>query len=111
MGLFFNCSKIYENEGLGKNMYLIRENIIDKKVTGYWVDEKINGKLIESHFVTLHPKTCSCKYFAESHNCYSHFHITLVENWIKNGKPQCAMYSKSKAGKIVTLCPGFIKER
>jgi hypothetical protein len=90
-------------------MYLIRENIENDKITGYIVEEKIQGVLVESHFVTLNPKTCSCRYFAESHNCHSHFHINLVENWIKNGCPSCAMYAKSKQGKIVTLCPGFIK--
>lgn len=90
-------------------MYLIRENIIDDEVNGYWVDEKINGVLIESHFVTLSPRSCSCKYFAESHNKFNHFHIALVEHWIKNGKPTASLYAKSKAGKIVTLCPGFVK--
>lgn len=90
-------------------MYLIRENIIDNEVNGYWVDEKISGKLIESFFVTLSPRSCSCKYFTESHNPFNHFHINLVENWVKKGKPKCAMYAKSKTGKIITLCPGFVK--
>lgn len=90
-------------------MYVIRENIIDNEVQGYWVDEKIRGTLIESTFVTLHPKNCSCKHFTESKNIHNHFHICLVENWIANGKPHAAIYGKSKKGKIVTLCPGFIK--
>lgn len=90
-------------------MYLVRENITDNKVTGYWVDEKINGKVIESYFVTLNPKNCSCKYFAESHNYHNHFHINLVEHWIKQNKPISAMYAKAKNGKIITLCPGFVK--
>jgi hypothetical protein len=90
-------------------MYLIRENVQDEEITGYWIDEKINGKLIESHFVTKDLKTCSCKYFAESQNPYNHFHINLCSYWIKSGKPQCAMYAKSKKGKIVVLCPGFTK--
>ena len=84
-------------------MYLIREKIENDEVVGYYVDEKISGVL------TLHK--CSCKYFAESNNCYSHFHINLCKNWIKNGKPKCAMYAKSKDGKIVTLCPGFIPSK
>lgn len=90
-------------------MYTIRENIIDDKVEGYWVDEKIRGVLIESILVTLHPKTCSCRYFTESKNIHNHFHICLVEHWINNGKPKAAMYGKSKSGKIITLCPGFVK--
>ena len=92
-------------------MYLIREKIENDEVVGYYVDEKISGVLIETHEVdkTLHK--CSCKYFAESNNCYSHFHINLCKNWIKNGKPKCAMYDKSKDGKIVTLCPGFIPSK
>lgn len=90
-------------------MYLIREDTLDDQTIGYWVDEKINGNLIESHFVTADLKTCSCRYFAESKNPYNHFHINLCQHWIKAGKPQCAMYAKSKKGKIVTLCPGFIK--
>lgn len=90
-------------------MYLIKENIENDKVIGYIVEEKINGKLIESHYVSLDLKSCSCKYFAESHNPYNHFHINLCRNWINTGKPMCAMYAKSKKGKIVTLCAGFIK--
>lgn len=90
-------------------MYLIRENVIDGVVEGYWCDEKISGKLIESHYVTLHPKTCSCRYFAESNNKLNHFHLNLVEHWVKMGCPQSALYAKSKTGKIVTLCPGFTK--
>ncbi len=91
-------------------MYIIRENIIDGKVEGYWVDEKIRGVLIESTYVTLKPKSCSCKHFAESNNIHNHFHINLVENWIKKGKPIAAIYGKSKKGKIITLCPGFVKK-
>lgn len=91
-------------------MYLIEEQIdLDNTVLGYWIREKIQGKLIASYFVTLNPLSCSCKHFAESHNKFNHFHINLVQNWIKNGKPCCAIYAKSKKGKIVTLCPGFIK--
>ena len=90
-------------------MYMIRENVINDKVEGYWVDEKIRGVLIESTYVTLSPKSCSCKHFVESHNVYNHFHINLVENWIKHGKPIAAIYGKSKKGKIITLCPGFVK--
>ena len=92
-------------------MYLIREKIENSKVVGYIIDEKISGVLIESHFVTADLKTCSCKYFAESHNHQSHFHINLCHNWIKTGKPMCAMYAKNKEGKIVTLCPGFIPSK
>lgn len=90
-------------------MYLVRENIVDGEVNGYFVDEKIQGRLIESHFVTLNPPSCSCKYFQFSHNPYNHFHINLVKFWIKSGKPQSALYAKNKQGKIITLCPGFIK--
>ena len=90
-------------------MYTIRENIIDSQVEGYWIDEKIQGILIESIYVTLHPRQCSCKHFHESNNKYNHFHINLVEHWIKAGKPIAAIYGKSKKGKIITLCPGFIK--
>ena len=90
-------------------MYLIRENIKEDKTSEYIIDEKINGHLIESFSVTLSPHTCSCHYFHESNNKLNHFHINLVELWIKNGKHCAAMYAKSKAGKIVTLCPGFIK--
>lgn len=91
-------------------MYLIEEQLdSENKTVGYWVREKIANKLVESHFVTLSPKQCSCKYFAESHNPHTHFHINVVETWIKQGKPCAAMYGKSKSGKVVTLCPGFIK--
>ncbi len=90
-------------------MYLIRENIKEDNTSEYIIDEKINGHLIESFTVTLSPHTCSCHYFHESNNKLNHFHINLVEHWIKNGKPCAAMYAKSRAGKIVTLCPGFIK--
>jgi len=90
-------------------MYMIRENIINDKVEGYWIDEKIRGVLIESTYVTLSPKTCSCKHFTESHNIFNHFHINLVEHWIREGKPTAAIYAKSKKGKIITLCPGFVK--
>ena len=90
-------------------MYMIRENIIDNEVQGYWVDEKIRGTLVESTYVTLKPKSCSCNFFLESKNIHNHFHICLVEHWIKSGKPIAAIYGKSKHGKIVTLCPGFIK--
>jgi len=92
-------------------MYLISEKIVNDEIVGYNVEEKISGTLIESHFIDINLKTCSCKYFAESNNCYSHFHINLCRNWIKNGKPKCAMYAKSKDGKIVTLCPGFIPSK
>lgn len=90
-------------------MYMIRENIINNEVHGYWIDEKIHGTLIESTYVTLKPKSCSCHFFAESKNMHNHFHINLVEHWIKSGKPVAAIYGKSKSGKVVTLCPGFIK--
>ncbi len=90
-------------------MYMIRENIINDEVQGYWVDEKIRGILVESTFVTLKPKSCSCHYFTESKNIHNHFHICLVEYWIKMGKPTAAIYTKGKNGKIITLCPGFIK--
>lgn len=92
-------------------MYLIHEKIENGELLGYIVEEKICGNFIESHFVDVTLKSCSCKYFAESNNCYSHFHINLCRNWIKNGKPMCAMYAKSKDGKIVTLCQGFIPKR
>ena len=90
-------------------MYLIRENIINGKNEGYFVDEKIQGKLIASYFVTLNPICCSCHHFAESKNKFNHFHINLVRHWIEQGKPMSAIYAKSKMGKIVTLCPGFIR--
>lgn len=89
-------------------MYIVRENIVKDKCTGYWVDENIDGKLIESFFVTLSPRSCSCKYFAESQNIYNHFHINLVEYWIRTGKPFGAVYEKSKQGKVRVLCEGFI---
>ena len=92
-------------------MYLIREKYENEELIGYLIDEKISGVLIETHFVDKSLHSCSCKYFTESHNCYSHFHINLCRNWIKNGKPLCAMYAKSKDGKIVTLCPGFIPSK
>lgn len=92
-------------------MYLIREKIENDEVVGYYVDEKISGVLIETHLVSVDLKQCSCKYFAESHNYHSHFHINLCHNWIANGKPKCAMYAKSKDGKIVTLCQGFISSK
>ena len=90
-------------------MYMIRENIIDNEVQGYWVDEKIHGIIVESTYVTLHPRACSCHFFTESKNMHNHFHINLVEHWIKSGKPIAAIYGKSKKGKIVTLCQGFVK--
>lgn len=92
-------------------MYLVRENIVDGKTTGYFVDEKISGKLIESHFVSVNLKECSCRYFAESHNPYHHFHINLCKQWLKMGKPECALFGKSKDGKIAILCRGFIRNR
>lgn len=90
-------------------MYMIRENIIEGEVQGYWVDEKIHGIIVESTYVTLHPRSCSCHFFTESKNIHNHFHINLVEHWIKAGKPIAAIYGKSKKGKIVTLCQGFVK--
>ncbi|MBO4622485.1 MAG: hypothetical protein J5691_01225 [Bacilli bacterium] len=90
-------------------MYMIRENIIEGEVQGYWVDEKIHGIIVESTYVTLHPRSCSCHFFTESKNVHNHFHINLVEHWIKSGKPIAAIYGKSKKGKIVTLCQGFVK--
>ncbi len=90
-------------------MYMIRENIIEGEVQGYWVDEKIHGIIVESTYVTLHPRSCSCHFFTESKNMHNHFHINLVEYWIKSGKPVAAIYGKSKKGKIVTLCQGFVK--
>lgn len=90
-------------------MYSIRENIINDEVDGYFIDEKIRGILVESIYVTLSPRNCSCRHFTESKNLHNHFHINLVEYWIKMGKPTAALYSKSKTGKIITLCPGFIK--
>lgn len=93
-------------------MYLVRKNISkNKNDDGYWVDEKINGKLVESYYITLKPCTCSCQHFEESHNPFNHFHILLVKNWIKEGCPQCAIYAKSKQGKIRTLCPGFLPSK
>ena len=88
-------------------MYLVRKNIINDSVDGYFVDEKIHGKLITSHYITLHPDTCSCEFFAKSKNPHTHFHINLVRFWIKQGCPISSMYDKSKDGKIVVLCPGF----
>lgn len=90
-------------------MYIVRENVINGEECGYFVDEKIRGTLIESIYVTLSPKSCSCKHFTESKNIYNHFHINLVEHWVKSGKPTAAIYAKSKKGKIRVLCPGFIK--
>lgn len=88
---------------------MIRENIIEGEIQGYWVDEKIHGIIVESTYVTLHPKSCSCHFFTESKNIHNHFHINLVEHWIKAGKPIAAIYGKSKKGKIITLCQGFVK--
>ena len=59
-------------------MYTIRENIIEGEVQGYWIDEKIRGVLIESTYVTLKPRSCSCHLFCESKNVHNHFHINLV---------------------------------
>ncbi len=84
-------------------MYLVRE-----AKNGFFVDYKLKGHLVESFFVTITPKKeCSCKYFAESHNHYNHFHINLVERWIKDGKPRTAMYEKTKDGKINVLFEGI----
>lgn len=91
-------------------MYLVRENIFNGETTGYFVDEKISGKLIESHFVDVSLKKCSCKHFKESQNPYQHFHINLCKKWLKMGKPECALFSKSKTGKIIVLCNGFIRK-
>ena len=52
-------------------MYLIEE-LNDNK---YLIREKIQGELVAEYIVTLNPKTCSCQYFAESHNCHNHFHF------------------------------------
>ena len=92
-------------------MYLVREKIENGETTGYYIDEKISGKLIETHFVDSMFKTCSCKYFQESHNPYNHFHINLCKFWVRSGKPKCALYAKSRSGKIVVLCQGFIPKR
>lgn len=89
-------------------MYLIEESVVDDKVNGYFVREKISGQLIESHFITKDLKECSCTYFQLAKNKYNHFHINLVKNWLKLGKPKSALFAKSKKGKIVTLCPGFV---
>lgn len=84
-------------------MYLIRE--VNE---GFFVDYKLRGRLIESYFIRLTPrKECSCRFFAESRNCYNHFHINLVEYWVKQGKPKYAMYDKDNRGKIKVLCEGI----
>ena len=84
-------------------MYLIRETS-----EGFFVDYKIRGYLVESYFITINPKKeCSCHFFTESHNYHNHFHINLVEYWIKAGKPKYAMYDKDERGKIKVLCEGI----
>ena len=89
-------------------MYIVTENIVDGDLIGYIVTEKIAGNIIESHYIDPKMKTCSCRYFAESHNPYSHFHINLCKHWIRMAKPKSALFGKSKDGKIVTLCAGFV---
>lgn len=89
-------------------MYLIEESIVEGETNGYFVHEKINSVLVSSFFVSADLKTCSCPFFENSHNPYTHFHIILVRHWIEQGKPKSALYAKNKKGKIVTLCPGFI---
>ncbi len=89
-------------------MYLIRENVVDGETDGYWVDQKLRGQIVESFFVQMSPRSCSCCHFAASQNIYNHFHILLVENWLKTGKPTSAIYTKGRKGKIQTLCAGFV---
>lgn len=88
-------------------MYIVSENVVDGDLVGYIVTEKISGRIIESHHIDANLKTCSCRYFAESQNPYSHFHINLCKHWLRMGKPKSALYGKAKNGKIVTLCSGF----
>lgn len=85
-------------------MYTIRkENEI------YFVDHKIDTKLINTFLVTLTPKkSCSCKYFQNSKNYYNHKHILLVEYWIKQGCPKYAFYDFDKKGKIIILSRGIL---
>lgn len=89
-------------------MYIVTENIVDGDLIDYVVTEKIAGKVIESHHIDPTLKNCSCRYFAESHNPFSHFHINLCKHWLRMGKPRSALYGKSKDGKVVTLCAGFV---
>lgn len=88
-------------------MYLIRESSPDC----YFIDYKVNNKFIESYYVAFDgtKAQCSCKHFHESHNRLNHFHINLVEYWIKAGKPKYAMYEKTCDGKIKVLCDGYKK--
>jgi len=85
-------------------MYLIRPS----DNGGYFVDQKYDGVLVDSFYVQLTPrKSCSCKYFTESNNHYNHFHISLIEYWLKQGSPKSAMYEKDKNGKIKVLFEGI----
>lgn len=85
-------------------MYLIRESAPNQ----YFVDYKVGNRFIESYYVTIDntKADCTCKHFHESHNRLNHFHINLVEFWIKEGKPTNAIYDKASDGKIKVLCHG-----
>lgn len=86
-------------------MYICRE---DTTGNGVWIDQKIDGSLVDSVFVQLNPrKHCSCKHFQESLNYYNHFHILLAEKWLKDGCPKSAMYEKDNNGKIKVLFEGI----
>lgn len=87
-------------------MYLIRES----SPNHYFIDYKINNKFVESYYVSFDgtKAECSCKHFHESHNRLNHFHINLIEYWIKSGKPKNAMYEKTLDGKIKVLHSGYI---
>lgn len=86
-------------------MYLVRES----SPNNYFVDYKIGNKFVESYYVSFDDTRaqCSCKHFHESKNRLNHFHINLVEYWIKEGKPLHAIYEKASDGKIKVLCNGI----
>ena len=86
-------------------MYLFRES----SPNNYFVDYRVGNRFIESYYISIDGSkaTCSCRHFNESKNRLNHFHINLVEHWIKDGKPFGAMYDKSLDGKIKVLFAGI----
>lgn len=77
--------------------------------SGYFLDCKDDkGNINETYLVS--PKNngyeCSCEYFKRTKNFYNHFHILVVKEWIKSGKPKYARYYKDKNNKLMVLIDG-----
>lgn len=79
---------------------------VRKTTSGFFVDTKdSDGHMIGSYLVKkgMTGYSCSCEAFAKTHNQYTHFHILVVKQWLKDGMSATARYTKGKDNKIQTL--------